>query len=79
VVYCLQEGIIDSPVDGDIGAVFGLGFLPFHGGPFRFVNTLGADKIVSIMQNFISQYGKKFTPTLLLVEHAKNNKKFHKV
>ncbi|HXH18780.1 MAG TPA: 3-hydroxyacyl-CoA dehydrogenase NAD-binding domain-containing protein [Chitinophagales bacterium] len=48
--YCLQEGIIATPLDGDVGAIFGLGFPPFRGGPFRYLDTIGADKAVSILE-----------------------------
>ena len=54
---CLQEGILQSPRDGDIGAVFGLGFPPFLGGPFRYIDSLGLPKILSLLEELEKRHG----------------------
>lgn len=75
---CLQEGILATPAEGDIGAVFGLGFPPCLGGPFRFVDLYGAQKIVDRLKKYEAAYGKQFTPCQLLIDHANSpNKKFY--
>jgi enoyl-CoA hydratase/long-chain 3-hydroxyacyl-CoA dehydrogenase len=78
-VLCLQEGVLANPVDGDIGAVFGLGFPPFLGGPFRYIDAVGSAAIVKAMEDLGERLGDKvrFAPAPLLLQHAKNNTKFH--
>jgi enoyl-CoA hydratase / long-chain 3-hydroxyacyl-CoA dehydrogenase len=76
-VFCLQDGILSSPVDGDIGAVFGLGFPPFLGGPFRWIDSVGADVVVQKMEYYEKSCGERFKPAPLLVEKAQKKELFH--
>lgn len=78
-VMCLQEGIIASPTEGDIGAIFGLGFPPQRGGPFKFIDTYGANKIVEKLKFFEQLYGVQFKSCDMLIDYAKDSsKKFYK-
>lgn len=74
---CLEEGIIENPLDGDIGAIFGLGFPPFRGGPFRYIDTLGAQQVVNILNDLAAKHGARFKPAQILVDYAKSGKKFY--
>ncbi|MEO3866466.1 fatty acid oxidation complex subunit alpha FadJ [Rheinheimera fenheensis] len=76
-VRCLEEGIIASARDGDIGAIFGIGFPPFLGGPFRYIDQLGADKLVAQLRNLESRFGKRFEPADLLLQMAEQQQRFY--
>ena len=76
-VMCLEEGLIASPSDGDLGAVFGIGFLPFTGGPFRAIDTWGVQHVVDRMNELKDKYGDRFTPRPMLVAMAAKGAKFH--
>ncbi len=76
-IHCLGEGILRSPRDGDIGAIFGLGFPPFRGGPFRYVDTVGAQQVLERVEHYRDRYGARFEPAPLLVEKAKGGGTFY--
>ncbi len=73
---CLQEGILRDAYAGDLGAVMGIGFPPFEGGPFRYVDRHGARQVVARLREFEGKFGKRFKPCQLLVDLAERNGKF---
>ncbi|XOY30877.1 fatty acid oxidation complex subunit alpha FadJ [Proteus cibi] len=76
-VRCLDENIIKQPRDGDIGAVFGIGFPPFFGGPFRYMDSMGTTKVAEKLNQLADKYGDKYRPCERLVEMAKRNERFY--
>tara|TARA_R110000868_G_scaffold259361_6_gene517377 strand:+ start:30870 stop:32987 length:2118 start_codon:yes stop_codon:yes gene_type:complete len=75
--YCLEENILKSPTDGDIGAILGLGFPPFTGGPFRYIDQIGVQTVVDRLNEFAEKFGSRFKPANILVEYGKSGKKFY--
>ena len=56
------EGVVRVPRDGDIGAIFGIGFPPFRGGPLRYLDDLGAERAVADLERLAEHVGPRFTP-----------------
>ncbi|MCR9907074.1 fatty acid oxidation complex subunit alpha FadJ [Vibrio campbellii] len=76
-VRCLDDGIIRSPRDGDIGAIFGIGFPPFLGGPFRYMEQFGLKELVEKMNEFASKYGDRYAPCDGLLTRAGEGRNFY--
>ena len=71
------EGVVRSARDGDIGAIFGIGYPPFRGGPLRYMDTLGAAEVVRILEGLALAHGPRFTPAPVLREIARTGETFH--
>ncbi|MBW1876584.1 MAG: response regulator, partial [Deltaproteobacteria bacterium] len=74
---CFGEGILRSARDGDVGAIFGLGFPPFRGGPFRFIDQVGAKEVLGRLRELEKQHGPRFSPAPVLEEIARSGQTFH--
>ncbi len=71
------EGVVRSPRDGDMGAIFGFGFPPFRGGPLRYLDELGADRIYADLQRLAERLGPRFAPCEVIVEQARARTRFY--
>ena len=76
-IYCLDDKVLPSPFEGDIGSVFGVGFPPFLGGPFKYIDMVGPMEIVKRMRALESQYGSRFTPAASLVKLAEAGGRYY--
>ncbi|EAR23001.1 fatty oxidation complex, alpha subunit [Nitrococcus mobilis Nb-231] len=74
---CLDEGIIREARDGDVGAVFGIGFPPFLGGPFRYMDSRGLDAVASALAGFESSVGRRYAPAPLVSAMAREPRRFY--
>jgi len=74
-VRCLEDGVVESAADADMGLVYGIGFPPFRGGALRYIDTLGVAEFVAIADKY-AEFGAMYAPTEKLREMAKNGQKF---
>ena len=71
------EGVVRSPRDGDLGAIFGIGFPPFRGGPLRLIDELGPAQVVATLRDLSLNHGDRFRPADALVALAGRGGTFH--
>jgi len=76
VVLCLQENIIASPQEADMALVYGLGFPPFRGGVFRYLDSVGIAEFVT-MANQYSELGAMYQVPQLLIDMAEKGQTFY--
>lgn len=73
----LEEGVITDPAEGDVGAVLGIGFPGYTGGPFSLIDTVGLDAFIVACDKLAARHGERFRPSDWLRERARRNQPFH--
>jgi 3-hydroxyacyl-CoA dehydrogenase/enoyl-CoA hydratase/3-hydroxybutyryl-CoA epimerase len=67
----MSEGVVRTPRDADIGAVFGIGYPPFRGGPLRTIDAIGPDQVLATLERLQQMHGPRFAPAPVLQEMAR--------
>ncbi|MFP4074687.1 MAG: 3-hydroxyacyl-CoA dehydrogenase NAD-binding domain-containing protein [Actinomycetota bacterium] len=76
-LFAFGDGIVHTASDGDIGAVFGLGFPAHLGGPFHYVeHRRGIEETLRDLEEFVSRHGPRFEPAPVLSERAQSGEGF---
>ncbi|MBL9073908.1 3-hydroxyacyl-CoA dehydrogenase NAD-binding domain-containing protein [Tabrizicola sp.] len=76
-VRALEEGVLTDIREGDVGAILGWGFAPWSGGPFSWLDIIGAGRAVEICRGLTAQFGPRFHAPTLLREMAEKGETFY--
>jgi 3-hydroxyacyl-CoA dehydrogenase/enoyl-CoA hydratase/3-hydroxybutyryl-CoA epimerase len=75
-IKCLQEGVLRSVAEGNVGSILGIGAPIWTGGFLQFVNTYGLQRLVERSSSLAARYGERFTPPELLLQKARTGQNF---
>jgi 3-hydroxyacyl-CoA dehydrogenase/enoyl-CoA hydratase/3-hydroxybutyryl-CoA epimerase len=76
-VRALEEGVLTDIREGDVGAILGWGFAPWSGGPFGWLDIIGAAKAVEICEGLTETFGPRFTAPQMLRDMAAKGQSFY--
>lgn len=74
---CLEEKIVSTPAEVDLGMIMGTGFPPFRGGLLRYADTLGPRNIVDRLRKYEARFGARYAPAPALLARAQDEQKFY--
>lgn len=74
-VRCLEDGIVETAAEADMGLIYGIGFPPFRGGALRYIDSIGVAEFVALADKY-AELGAMYQPTEKLREMAKNGQSF---
>jgi 3-hydroxyacyl-CoA dehydrogenase/enoyl-CoA hydratase/3-hydroxybutyryl-CoA epimerase/enoyl-CoA isomerase len=74
-VRCLEDGIVQTAAEADMGLIYGIGFPPFRGGALRYIDSIGVAEFVALADKY-AELGAMYHPTEKLREMARNGQKF---
>jgi 3-hydroxyacyl-CoA dehydrogenase/enoyl-CoA hydratase/3-hydroxybutyryl-CoA epimerase len=75
-VRCLEEGVVRSTADANIGSMLGVGFPAWSGGALQFINQYGLKAFITRVRALAERYGERFQPPALLLEKAEEGSRF---
>ena len=76
---CLEEGVLETPEDADLGAVYGWGFPQWTGGTISYIDTIGIERFVAEADKLAQLYGPRFLPSAWLRDKAARGESFYSV
>ena len=80
---CLEENVLRTVADANIGSIFGIGFPPLFGGAIQYINgyeaadgSIGVQAFVDRANELAAKYGERFTPPAIVLDKAAKGEKF---